>query len=299
MQADLITTIPCQCTLGEGILWDPRSGAFLWTDIEGRTLHSYTLASGDHAVLALPDRLASFALTGDPDVLVAAFDRYLADLDRRTGRILRRQLTADFLMPGTRFNDGKVGAQGQFWVGTMVEDADAAGGPDAGTLYRLLPDGGLSPERRGISISNGLAWAPDGIHFFFADSPRQQIWRMRQGQQVWTIEREEPFATTTGSAYPDGATTSADGRYWSALWGGSEVRVFNADGTVAGAVRTPVSQPSCCAFGGPDLSVLAVTSARQGLSPEALAAEPDAGNVFVYQTDACGLPPVHCGFNSA
>ncbi|MEL6385712.1 MAG: SMP-30/gluconolactonase/LRE family protein [Pseudomonadota bacterium] len=289
IRADLIATVPCQCQLGEGVLWDARLGQFLWTDIQGKALHSYCLKNGDHRVVRVPHRLASFALTHDPGVLLAAFDQCLGSLDRETGKVLSYRFKEPILTPGTRFNDGKVGPHGRFWVGTMVEDAEKAGGRDAGILYRLIANGVLSPERRGISISNGLAWAPDLIHFYFADSPKQQIWRFEQSQYIWTIASEAPFATISGDGYPDGATTSTDGRYWSALWGAGEVRVFDPDGTVAGQVTVPARQPSCCAFGGDDYSILAVTSAREGLSDTDLAEYTEAGNLFLYQTNAKGF----------
>lgn len=285
MQADLIAMIPCRCTLGEGVVWDHRLGLFLWTDIEGRALHSYALSAGEHRVVPLGRRLGSIALTEDTGTLLGAFDDRIAFLDRITGET-RDRLLPD-LPPGTRFNDGKTAPDGSFWVGTMVEDHSAAGGPDAGLLYRYTADGALEPQCSGISISNGLAWPPGASLPYFADSPRQTVWRLDEGDGMGEI-----FATTDGAAYPDGAATSSDGCYWSALWGGGRVAVFSPDGTAAGDVPVPVSQPSCCAFGGPDLSVLAVTTARQGLSDTRLAAEPDAGNLYLYETDACGLPSV-------
>ncbi|MEL6209323.1 MAG: SMP-30/gluconolactonase/LRE family protein, partial [Pseudomonadota bacterium] len=112
------------------------------------------------------------------------------------------------------------------------------------------------------------------------------------GAHGGTGQAETSFLTTDPGAFPDGAVTSADGRYWSANWGAGLIRITHADGTHADRLPVPASQPSCCAFGGTDLSILAVTSAREDLTPAALAAEPAAGNVFLYQTDAAGLPCV-------
>ena len=87
---------------------------------------------------------------------------------------------------------------------------------------------------------------------------------------------------------PDGAVLDAEGKFWCAEWGSSRVRCYGPDGAVLRDVVLPVSQPSCPAFGGPDLTDLYVTTARQDLSPEALSTEPLAGQVFVAKAIAKG-----------
>ena len=57
-----------------------------------------------------------------------------------------------------------------------------------------------------------------------------------------------------------------------------------------GILELPVSQPTCVAFGGPNMDILFVTSATEGLTPEQKASEPLAGSVLIYQTGARGLP---------
>jgi L-arabinonolactonase len=64
------------------------------------------------------------------------------------------------------------------------------------------------------------------------------------------------------------------------------------DGAVVSRLKVPASQPSCPAFGGADRKTLFVTSAREGLDEAALAADPQAGNLFVYQVEVAGLPVV-------
>jgi sugar lactone lactonase YvrE len=54
-------------------------------------------------------------------------------------------------------------------------------------------------------------------------------------------------------------------------------------------MAVPVSQPTCLSFGGPDLDLLFVTSARDGLTDKALALQPSAGDVFVYKMGLTGL----------
>lgn len=293
MKGELIDTVACQCLLGEGITWDPRLGAFLWTDIEGKALHSYALDTGDYRVVPLAKRLCSFALTDVPGQLFAAFDDCIATLNTVTGTI--SHLVFRLEHPGVRFNDGKTDPNGEFWVGTMVENARAAGRPDAGTLFRIDPCNTLHTMATGIAISNGLAWSPDGAAVFFADSARQTIWRNAAIENTLNLQPSKIFASATGNAHPDGATVSADGRYWSAQWGASRIAVYSSDGHLGDEITLPVTQPSCCAFGGPNLDILAVTTARVDLTDAALAKQPAAGNVFLFKTDATGLLPVPIG----
>ncbi|MEM0986115.1 MAG: SMP-30/gluconolactonase/LRE family protein [Pseudomonadota bacterium] len=289
MQADLIATVPCGCTLGEGILWDDRIGAFFWTDIQGQALHRYDLASDKHTAVTLPDRLASFALTSDPGRLLAAFDRQIAWLDVDGGTLQR--VAAPVLLPGVRMNDGRTDPVGRFWVGTMVEHAEAAGGDRRGELFRFDADGTLSVHRGGIGISNGLAFSPDGHWMYFADSTKAQVMKIAFSHGG-TLMGETPFFASDGGTAPDGAAVSADGWYFSALWGGGRIAVLSPQGERVAEIAVPASQPSCCAFGGAGLDILAVTSAAEGLEGAARAADPNAGHVFLYQTDAQGLAAV-------
>ncbi len=80
------------------------------------------------------------------------------------------------------------------------------------------------------------------------------------------------------------------GCVWSANYGGSCVTRYTPDGAVAEVIAMPVSQPTSCAFGGPDRNVLFITTAFQRLSPERRAAEPLAGAVLAMRTNATGLP---------
>src|SRR5919112_1707017 len=66
----------------------------------------------------------------------------------------------------TRMNDGACDPQGRFWAGSMAYDER----PGAGTLYRMDHDGTVTAVVRGVTISNGLGWSPDGGTMYYADS---------------------------------------------------------------------------------------------------------------------------------
>lgn len=284
---ELIRTVEVSNILGEGVLWNDRTQTAWWTDIHGARLFEYDIDSGRLTRRDMPHRVACFGFVEGGADLIVAFDRGIALYSLQTGAVEWR-VAPGALPEGLRFNDGKVDAQGRFWVGTMVEGAPAAA--EAAALYCYEPGRGLCSHIEGITISNGLCWSPDSTVLYHADSPTNTIRAnvFDLGRGLITGRRE--FAVTPAHIHPDGSTVDAAGGVWNAQWGGSRVVRYTAQGRLDLAIEMPVSQPSCVAFGGRDLDLLLVTSARIGLTPEQLAAEPEAGHLFIYRTDFRGLP---------
>lgn len=278
--------IPAGNILGEGIQW--HDGALWWTDIQGRCLHRHDWASGTTRVLTVPERVGCFALTGDADRLLCAFETGFGHFDLASGEVSWRA-RPEAPGSGIRFNDGRVDRRGAFWAGTMIEDAACAAGRRGG-LYRLEDDGRTTAAIGDVGIANGLAWSPDGRWMYFADSPARTIWRFAVDPDTGLPHDRQVFAETPDGAFPDGACVDADGCYWSAQWGAARIVRYTPAGAIDRVVTTPVSQPSCVAFGGDDLRSLCVTTARDGLTPAALAREPLAGDILVYCVNISGLP---------
>ena len=272
--------------LGEGVLWDSRREALWWTDIQGKALHRYAWSGADTKIIRTAERLGSFGLVSGSERLIAAFESGIAlyDPDRTTTEWLARP---EEIRPGLRFNDGRVDRSGRFWSGTMVESASA---PATGCLYSMDAVAGLRCHVRDVKISNGLCVSPDGTRLYFADSPTRTIWVYELIEPEGTLRNPRVFATTPRGASPDGATVDVDGCVWSAHWGAGCVVRYTPDGAVDRRIALPTSQPSCVCFGGPDLDVLCVTTARVDLDEATLAAEPLAGDVFLYRVGAQGLP---------
>lgn len=270
--------------LGEGIVWDAQSEAFLWTDIEGRTLFRLSWPAMRLEQFPLPWRLGSFALTARPGEIVAAFEHGFARYEFETDRC--EWVCRPPLPHGVRFNDGRVDRRGRFVAGTMVEDPGKAGGVAAGALYRLEASGHATTLIEGIGISNALCWSCDGSTMYHADSHTAQLNAYPYGQ---VLGKPRLVKQLVPPAVPDGATVDADDRLWVALWGGGRVVAFSPAGTELAALPLPASQPACVAFGGRELDILAVTSAHHGLDPRRRSQEPDAGDVFFFRTTARGL----------
>ena len=236
--------------LGEGPRWDAEAGRLLWVDIEGGLLHA-----GDRAIEGGAKVCAAAPWVGDT-VLVALADA-LAAVDVRAGSV-RRLVDIPHRRPGMRCNDGACDAQGRFWIGTMADDET----PGAGALYRYDPDGELHTVLTGITLSNGLGWDPGGRLMYYVDSPTQRIDLLDFDGASGTVANRRPFAAIAeADGIPDGLAVDDEGGIWVALYGGSEVRRFEADGTVSGRVEVPAPKVTACCFAGSRL----VVTARGGL----------------------------------
>jgi L-arabinonolactonase len=185
-----------------------------------------------------------------------------------------------------RFNDGKCDRQGRFWVGSM----DDVGRGPVGTLYRF-ESGRYTAVLEGIAVPNSLCWSPDGTIMYFADGIDPVIWAYPFDTATGTPGVRRVFARLPdATGIPDGATVDAQGFLWSAHYGGSMVTRYAPDGRVDRVINVPVTQPTSCAFAGPDLDTLIITTASQRLSPEALRSQPLAGALLSIRTGARGCP---------
>jgi L-arabinonolactonase len=272
--------------VGEGILWDPRREALWWTDIQGRCMHRYDWALRSTEIIDTPDRVGSFGLVAAREEFIVAFAKGIALYHpfKTSMESLHAQVSLD---SGVRFNDGRVDRQGRFWAGTMVEGPQKEA---SGCLYSVNAARTVRCEARGIRIANGLCFSPDGARMYFADSPTRtiRVYDLTDGDAG--LGPPKVFAHTPEGSYPDGAAVDADGCVWSAHWGGGCVVRYTPDGIVDSTLAIPTCQPSCVCFAGPDLDVLCVTSAREGLDDATLNGEPHAGDVFLYRLGVQGLP---------
>ena len=283
---ELIDTIDVRCTLGEGPVWDERLACLWWTDIQEQRLYRWDWNGQKAVSIDLPERLGSLGLTTNSEWLVCAFASGFALFQPKTGTLCRVAETEPHHR-GIRMNDGRVDYKGNFWAGSMVEDVELAG-EAMGSLYCLAPDGTVRRHLDGIKISNAISFPPSGNFLYFSDTPTGRIEKLTLVETGSPPEREL-FAEVDGHAGPDGAIVDSDGCLWNAEWGGSQLTCYFPDGTVRLHVALPVSQPTCAAFGGPDLDFLFITSAYEGLDDEKLATESDAGKVLILRPGSRGL----------
>ena len=289
--ADILATIDVDNTLGEGVLWNDETQTLWWTDIQNRRLFSLTWPGLVQTTYETPERLCSFGFVeGTEDQIIAAFETGFALFTPYTGDVDWLAKPPE-LTRGRRLNDGRVGPDGRFWAGSMIEDSKRGHALEETGFYCLDGDGSARLEAGGLQISNGLCWSPDGTRVYFADSPAGKIFSASYDRTRGTFGAREVFASIEGGG-PDGAVTDADGHVWSAIWGGHRLTRLAPDGSVSLELDLPVLQPTCPVFGGEDLGVMFVTSASEDLDEAALEAWPASGSLLIISApeDVTGLP---------
>jgi sugar lactone lactonase YvrE len=273
MHIDL--ALDLRADLGEGPIWDARLRRLLFLDIMRGEIHTFDPATGDHAVFEVGQPVGAITPTKWGDWVAAARDGFYR-VDPATGAtMLLAAVEAD--LPDNRMNDGYCDPQGRFWAGTMSMVHQR----EAGALYRLDPDRRVTRILAGVTTSNGIDWSPDGSRVYYVDTGTGRIdlfdFDAEHGQ---LLNRRPLVAVAPEQGKPDGLIVDEEGYLWLALWGGGALHRYSPDGTLDRVVPMPVSHPTKCAFGGPDLADLYVTSASTALSPEERASHPHAGSVF-------------------
>lgn len=274
--------------LGECVLWCDRTGRLLWTDIPGAMLYTHTPATGETRRWPMPERLCSFALTDSDDRLLLGLASGLAFFDFSSGQVTRI-CEVEAGLP-TRLNDGRCDRQGRFVFG-MFNQQDNPRAPIGG-FYRLNRD--LSLERLplgNVSIANSICFSPDGGTMYYCDSMTLAIRCCDYDPDGGLVTNERVFAAGDAApGEPDGSAIDADGCLWSSRWGAGQVVRFAPDGSVDRVVHLAAPQPSCVAFGGEQLDVLYATTARLGMSEQAVAKAPLSGGIFQLAAGVRGLP---------
>ena len=279
--------------LGESPIWSPDEAALYWVDIANPTVHRLDPATGERRHWFVETETGSIGLAG-PGRLVAGLRTGLHYLDLETGGIEKIcDPEGEGRFNENRMNDGKVDRAGRFWVGTMNDP----GHEPRGTLWRIDADGTAEATMGEIRIPNALCWSPDSATMYFTDSYSHQIWAFDFDLDSGTFENRRVFAAIPeDEGVPDGATVDAEGFVWCAHMFGGKVSRFAPDGTVDRAIALPVPQVTSCAFGGPELATLYVTTASLRMDRAALSQQPLAGALFAADPGARGLPePVFGG----
>lgn len=273
---------PRPCELGEGPLWHPERQQFFWFDILQNKL--LTRENGAPREWQFTENVSAAGWTGRDSLLIASETR-LFEFNLKTGAETHIcALEADD--PGSRSNDGRADPQGGFWIGTMAK----RGNHRPGAIYRYYR-GELRMLYGNIAIPNSICFSPDGTRAFYTDTAAARIMTQRLGDNGWPDGAPETFLDLRAQRLnPDGSVTDAQGNLWNAQWGAGRVAVYATDGTLQHTIAIPGINSSCPAFGGPDLTTLFCTTARQDLSPETIAAHPENGQTFMAETDSKGWP---------
>jgi sugar lactone lactonase YvrE len=263
---------------GEGPVWSERWGGLRWVDmLAGDVLsladdgeigrrHVGTVAA------ALRPRSRGGAVIGvERGFALEGADGTLTHLD---------ELWTD---DSVRMNEGGCDPDGRFYCGSMAYDQR----PGAASLYRLDADLSVRVVLKGVTVSNGLEWSPDGSRAYYNDTATYQISVFDYDTDAGLTNRRVFVDLSDEKKRPDGLTVDGEGGVWTALSNGGAVRRYTRDGVLDEVVEVPAKKVTACTFGGPHLDQLFITTSREGLEP---GADPLAGSLFRAVVGVRGLP---------
>lgn len=271
---------------GESPCWDSRRQALYFVDMAAPAVLRLDVASGALESWEMPARIGSLGLCPDERLVVALKTGvHLFDPDSGTLELLANPESD---RPDNRLNDGKVGPNGSFWVGSM----SGASPPQADArLFRIDADGSCTTMAEGLMTSNGLAWSPDGTLMYHSDSRGRFLQVFDHDPQSGTIangRRLREFDEAEGR--PDGAAMDVEGHYWSAGVSAGCINRIAPDGRIVEKYLLPVAAPSMPCFGGPELRTLYVTSLSTDRTGTA-----ETGTLICFDVEVAGTPVARFG----
>lgn len=284
---DIECLVEARFGVGESPVWDGANNRLLWSDNTTDEIHAIDLGSRKRRSWRFDDLIGSLGLT-ESGRWIVAFGNRIVIFNPATEKSVE---LAEISFPKgvAKLNDGKVGPDGAFWVGSMAE-REPNRHPVA-SLYRVTADGSVEEKiGGGIKVSNGLAWSPDGATMYHSDSRGGWIDAWDFDASRGTIgSRRRLREHTPEDGAPDGAATDCDGVYWSA---GFSAQCFNCvapDGALIDKVSVPAAPTMPC-FGGEDMKTLFFTSLTAHVSDEINARYPLNGSVFMARVEVAGVP---------
>jgi sugar lactone lactonase YvrE len=287
MPIEFSILLDLRLAVGESPVYDDSRDVLWFCDIPARTVHQLDLTTRERRHWLLPSEVGSLGLA-ESGRLVVALRHEIGLFDPADGSFVAIASIEAERGADTRLNDGKVGPDGAFWVGTMD---DRSAKEPVGALYRVTADGRVEKKVEGLIVPNGLAFSADGGTLFHSDSRGKWIDRWDLDAATGAIANRSRIAEMDeASGRPDGGATDMEGCYWSAGVSAARLNRFSRDGRLLEVHPVPVASPSMPCFGGADMRTLYVTSLREGRSAEALERYPQTGSVLVGRSAVAGAP---------
>ncbi|MFY4775363.1 SMP-30/gluconolactonase/LRE family protein [Metabacillus sp. RGM 3146] len=277
--------IHANAVLAEGPCWDHINKVLYWVDIKGKDLHVYDPEKNSDRTIHIGQFVGTVAPAGEKEVALAMENGFhLLNLDTEELTFLK---DPEEHIKENRFNDGKCDAMGRFWAGTMDKDGEG----NTGSLYCLDHNLKIRKIETNLGISNGLAWNKENTTFYFIDTPTQSVAAYDFDLEAGEVSNKRTVIHVPDEeGFPDGMTIDEEGMLWIAHYNGNQVGRWNPEtGKMIESFPLPVSQVTCCTFGGKDLDELYITTGRENLDEEALVSQPLAGSVFKIKTETRGL----------
>ena len=281
MTQSAIIRLPIKNIVGESLVWDFRYNRFLWVDIISKLIHAFDPQKGKHESWPTPDFVTSIGLSADGGYIVGLCHEIT---------LWRPYQEFDTLaipepnMPNNRLNEGVVGPDGAFWVGTMQNNIKSNGDPkeitaSSGAIYRVTVDGTVTRiSEQTFGITNTLIWSGDRL--ITADTIENKIYSFGIDSSTGMLEDRRTILEGFDRGLPDGSTPDIEGAFWNCrVVGGACLLRLSAQGELINTIDLPVTWPTSCAFGGTNLDQLFVTSARFTMGKDHLDSNPQEGSL--------------------
>jgi len=283
IKATLAYNIKAQ--LGEGAFWNHQTQEFFWIDIEGKQLHIFNPQTKENRSFSTPSRIGTVVPVDQEEALVALEDgMYLMNTLTGTSELFSA-VEAD--LPENRFNDGKCDPAGRLWVGSMHLQQLA----NKANLYKIDGDGTATRMLDSITISNGIVWTKDEQTMYYIDTPTSQIRAFDYDKKEGTISNGRVVVEVPlDLGYPDGMAIDEEDMLWVGMWNGNAVARFNPKtGALMTKVEVPAHNITACAFGGPNLDILYITTASIDMTDIEKIKYPNAGAIFMAKPGVKGV----------
>ncbi len=276
--------VDAKAILGEGTIWHPDENRLYWVDIEGRKIHIYNPETCSDIEIETNQRIGTVVPVKGGGILAAMQNGiYFYNITSGTFHFINNPLPDKEI----RFNDGKCDPAGRFWVGSMHLSQITG----AASLYRMNRDTSIDEVLREVTVSNGIVWSSDKKTMYYIDSPLRRIDAFDYNDTTGAINNRKTAVTIPeGLGDPDGMSIDIEGKLWVALWGGFCVCRFDPDtGEQLQKIEVPAPHVASCAFGGNNLDILYISTAREGMTTKQLNDYPLSGGIFSVSVGITGV----------
>ena len=290
---DVRLALDAKAALAECPLWSVAEQKLYWVDISGYAINRFDPLTEKNERWPMPCEPGCIALAASGGLVAALRDGFYRfyPADARLEKIAG----APYDTTTMRFNDGRCDAAGRFWAGAMYEPRTA----ELASVYCLergkVRKGWGPDDKRGVKVSNGMAFTADGRHVFQSDTPNHVIYQFAFDAVEGTVSERREFARRPDNrndanygGRPDGAAIDNAGNYWSAQYEGGCVLRYSIAGEITGIIHVPSKRVTMVAFGGADLRTLYITTARDGATENELMTDTHAGGIFACDMDIPG-----------
>ena len=277
---------PKNSILGEGPIWLPDRKSVMWLDIKGKSLHTFSYTTKKSISKKLVKITTWILPILDSNLFLVGTEDGVEEYNYMENKFVLK-LSIEKEIPNNRLNDAKIDKNGNLWFGTMDDTEKSS----SGSFYCLKPNYELIKLDDSYTVTNGPAISHDDKILYHVSSLDRKVFCFEKNKTKLSNKRIF-FELDKKDGYPDGLTVDDENFIWLAVWGGSKIIRISPDSKVNKIIKFPTSQITSCAFGGPEMNTLFVTSASIGKKTDE---DKHAGNLFFLNTNKKGIPSPHFG----